>query len=240
MTAGTNDKKKVVFLGLLVFVALYFLYTNMLSGPSAEETAGSATPARTGAVAAPSPAVAMPESAAPPPRAAINRSRSEEFHPVLHPKRAEDRIDPTKIDPTLRLDLLAKVQAVDLAGGSRNLFQVGPPPPPPPPKPAEVLKGKEPKIALKPAKAAEAPKTTTPVEPPPPPIPLKYYGFSTARDNGRKTAFFLDGDNILLAAEGQTLNRRYKVVRIGPTFVVMEDTQSKHQQNLPLAPELAG
>ena len=91
------------------------------------------------------------------------------------------------VDPTLQLDLLAKVQAVDLAGGSRNLFQFGaarsakgrnrpkdraeggggpfvgpeaPPPPPAPPPPQP--------------------------EPPPPPIPLKYYAYWIARDNGQE------------------------------------------------------
>jgi hypothetical protein len=43
---------------------------------------------------------------------------------VLHSKRPEDRINPMTIDPTLRLELLAKVQGVELAGGSRNLFQL--------------------------------------------------------------------------------------------------------------------
>ena len=48
---------------------------------------------------------------------------------------------------------------------------------------------------------------------------------------------FLDGDEILYAAEGDTLKRRYKVIRIMPTSVLMEDTESKHQQPLPLVEE---
>ena len=49
--------------------------------------------------------------------------------------------------------------------------------------------------------------------------------------------FLLDGDEILYAAEGDTLKRRYKVIRIMPTSVLMEDTESKHQQPLPLVEE---
>src|ERR1035438_7911270 len=75
---------------------------------------------------------------------------------------------------------------------------------------------------------------------PPPPIPLKYYGFCTERTNGKKTAYFLDNDEIIQATEGTTLKGRYRVVRIGLNVVVMEDTQSKRQQNLPLEPEMAG
>jgi hypothetical protein len=42
-----------------------------------------------------------------------------------------------------------------------------------------------------------------------------------------------------MAAEGETLKRRYRVVRINPTSVVMEDTEVKKQQTLPLAEEAA-
>jgi hypothetical protein len=75
------------------------------------------------------------------------------------------------------------------------------------------------------------------VAPPPPPITLKYYGFSSPPGAGTKTAFFLDGEDILVAKEGETVKRRYRVVRIGVTSVVMEDTDSKRQQTIPLAEE---
>ena len=141
------------------------------------------------------------------------------------------------IDPTLRTDLLAKVQAVDVEGGRRNLFAVGQPPPPPLPP--------EPKIKPKAGSqvAAVAPPTGPPQPPPEPqapPITLKYYGYSSARGDNRKRAFFLDGDDILVAAEGETVKKRYRVVRIGVNSVVMEDTQFKHEQTLPLQEEAAG
>ena len=79
-----------------------------------------------------------------------------------------------------------------------------------------------------------------PAPPPPPPITLKYYGYSSARGDNRKHAFFLDGDDILVAAEGETVKKRYRVVRIGVNSVVMEDTQFKHEQTLPLQEEAAG
>jgi hypothetical protein len=150
---------------------------------------------------------------------------------VLHSKRPEDRIDPMTIDPILRLDLLAKVQAVVLSGGSRNLFQYGPPPV------KDALKGPEPKVVPQPVapvlKTDDQPKPIAP----PPPINLKYYGFSTGRMNGKKTAFFLDGDEISVAGEGETVKKRYRVVRIGVNSVLMEDTESKRQQSLPLTEE---
>ena len=121
-----------------------------------------------------------------------------------------------------------------LPADSRNLFTFGVPPPPK----VELPKGAEPKIVpttfvgprqlpvVQNESAREAP------APPPPPITFKYYGYSTARANGKKTAFFLDGDEILVAGEGETVKRRYRVVRIGVSSVMMEDVESKRQQPL--------
>ena len=253
MKLGTENKKKVAFLAVLTLVAGYLVYTNVFSGqggtpdrggaPPAPESAQTGAPAPPGPEGAPGQDTARTEAPGPkgtPPDS--NRSgssaRNEEFHPVLHSKRPEDRIDPMTIDPILRLDLLAKVQGVELAGGSRNLFQFSTPP-----VKVEALKGPEPKVIPKPGspgvRAGDDPaKPAGP--PPPPPINLKYYGFSTARNNGRKKAFFLDGDEISVAAEGDTVMKRYRVVRIGVNSVVMEDTESKRQQSLPLTEEQPG
>ena len=154
---------------------------------------------------------------------------------MLRPKRPEDRVDPATIDPELRLDLLAKVQEVKLDGGARNLFQFGTPP-----VKAVPLVGPETFLALgkpfvypQPDKKPEDPKPA--VEAPPPPIALKYYGLATKRIDGKKTAFFLDGEEIILAPEGYTVKKKYRVVRIGVNSVLMEDTESKRQQSLPLS-----
>jgi hypothetical protein len=242
---GAENRTKVAFLALLALVAGYLLYTNVFSQPGAGGPPPAQEPVRASAPALPGPEgnagqqTARTEAGRSP---GSNRSasgaRNEEFHPVLHSKRPEDRIDPMTIDPILRLDLLAKVQGVELAGGSRNLFQFSTPP-----VKVEALKGPEPKVIPKPAlpvvQAGDDPaKPAGP--PPPPPINLKYYGFSTARNNGRKTAFFLDGDEISVAGEGETVKKRYRVVRIGVNSVLMEDTESKRQQSLPLTEEQPG
>jgi hypothetical protein len=249
MKLGTENRTKVAFLAVLTLVAGYLVYTNVFSGPGGTPDRGGPPPAeqetaRAGPGGTP-PALPGPESTPErdTPRTEVPRAldssrsassaRNEEFHPVLHSKRPEDRVDPMTIDPILRLDLLAKVQGVELAGGSRNLFQFSTPP-----VKTEALKGPEPKVIPKPGSPV-AQAGADPAKPagPPPPINLKYYGFSTARNNGRKTAFFLDGDEISVAAEGDTVKKRYRVVRIGVNSVVMEDTESKRQQSLPLTEE---
>ena len=71
--------------------------------------------------------------------------------------------------------------------------------------------------------------TGPPPEAPPPPIPLKFYGF--VQGQGGKRAFFrLGEDDIFVASEGQTVQGRYKIVRIGLSAAVVEDTQFKNNQ----------
>ena len=223
-----RDQKGRIALGVLGAAALYMVYSTFLSGPPG---APSGTPARTSASA---PAAAVPASTEQTParRTVPSRGRSDEFHPVWRSKRLEDRVDPMKIDPTLMTDLLAKVMAVEPSGGSRNLFAFGTPPP----KEAE-LKGPEPKLRMGPPVAPPPPPPPGPAVEPPAPITLKFYGFSTQRNNGKRSAYFLDGDDILIASEGETLKRRYKVVRISAGSVVLEDTESKRQQSVPLTQE---
>ena len=232
------DRKKLAMLGGLVLIGGYVFYSNVLSGPS---TTTPSHPASTGAHSSATPPVAPIYAVKPAPsRRALMASRSnEEFRPSPKPKRPEERVDPMTIDPTLRVDLLAKVQAVDMQGGTRNLFQFSTAPPPPLPKEPTVPVGQG--VAAR-AKLNEPPPGPPQPPPPPqaPPILLKYYGYSSARGDNRKHAFFLDGDDILMATEGDMVKKRYRVVRIGVNSVVMEDTEFKHEQTLPLQEEAAG
>ena len=53
---------------------------------------------------------------------------------------------------------------------------------------------------------------------------------STPRADGTKRAFFLDGDDIFVAAEGELVKKRYRVVQIGVNSVIMEDTEFKNNR----------
>jgi hypothetical protein len=242
MKAGTEDRKKVAALTVLGLVAAYLVYSNVIAGggappPSpAPSTAPATTPMAERAKALALPAGQTGEAAHVPQskRAPAGRPRGEEFHPVFRSKRPEDQKDPLSIDPTLLLDRLAKLQAVTPESNGRNLFQFGQP------AAKELPKGPEPVIAV--VRKPMGPPVYVPPPPPPPPAPpaplqtnLKYYGIATRRANGKKTACFLDGEEIILASEGETVKKRYKVLRIGVNSVVMEETDSKRQQTLPLA-----
>jgi hypothetical protein len=244
MKLGSEDKKKVYALTVLGVIAVIAFYTQVIdngSRPSPAPAPKFAATEDTGAApATPEAPKGQPSAADPAPRASRKKlatvSRGDDFRPVLHSKRPEDRIDPLTVDPTLRTDLLAKLQGVAPEGGSRNLFQFGAAPP------KEGPKGPEPKIVVA-AKMFDYPRPLPPPTPPPPPPPpppeppinLKYYGVATKTVDGKKTALFLDGENTILAPEGSIVNKKYKVVRVGATSVVMENTENKKQQTLPLS-----
>jgi hypothetical protein len=154
----------------------------------------------------------------------------DDFRPTLKPP---EGLDLTRVDPTLKTDLLAKVRKVSVEGGSRSLFEFYTPPPPPVPKPAAIV----PKpLTASETKAAEMAKGPAP-PPPPPPIPLKFYGYSGAVRSTVRRAFFLDGEDIVQAGENETIRNRYKILRIGVNSAVVEDTVAKNQQTLQLADE---
>ena len=145
-------------------------------------------------------------------------------------------VDATRgdIDPTLRLDFLDRLSKVQAPASMRNLFEAGP--------------ATEPGIAgsvvpnrVIPVKTPELP----PVRPSYPitpliaaNIPYKYYGFAKPLNSGDgNRGFFMEGDNVFVAVEGQLLENRYLVVQLTPNDARVEDTQVKLGKTLPVVPE---
>jgi hypothetical protein len=128
-----------------------------------------------------------------------------------------------QLDPTLRMEAMLVTESLVYSGSGRNIFSAtsvpvdipkpiasvrpkpGPPPPPPPP----------------------------PGPPPPPPIDLKFFGTATAAD-GRREAFLLHGDDVFLAADGDIVQRKYKVISISANSILVEDMANNNRQTLPL------
>jgi len=63
---------------------------------------------------------------------------------------------------------------------------------------------------------------------------FKYYGYKVSKSDGHKAAFLLDGEDILIAGEDDTVKRHYRVVKIANTSITIEDTDFKSTQTLPL------
>lgn len=226
------DRQRVVILGaLVVLLVVVYLWNRNPDAPAAAPAPVSPVVQRP----APAPSASMM-----PVRATTRREehRIEEFRPSLKLKEGTDL---SRIDPTLRGDLLAKLKSDAMEGGVRSIFDFGAPPPPPvaPIKPGALLSAANLKPgsgSKDPAKASGAPAGP----PPPPPIPLKFFGYANSARGGAKRAFFLDGDDIQVAGENDTIRNRYKIIRIGVNSVVVEDMQSKHEQTLPLVEEMPG
>jgi hypothetical protein len=233
---GAEPKKMMVLAGIVLVGGGVVYWANKsdapagASAPPASSVKNPALPAST-----PAPARTTASSGGTSVYATRSAGRrgstsAEDFRPTL---KLPEGLDVSRIDPTLRLDLLAKVRQVSAEGGSRSLFEFYTPPPPPvtPPK-VDPIKP----LAAKPEGPPPPPAGPRP-PPPPPPIPLKFYGYSGAvRSNVRK-AFFLDGEDIVQAGENDTIRNRYKIVRIGVNSAEVEDIVAKNKQTLPLAEE---
>ena len=232
MKLGATPKQVAVLAGLSLLAAIAY-FSGGDDRPQSDAKRGAPAPVTlpvSGPRAAVTPAAAKTVAARP------NNSRrtSQEFKPVLRPRRVEDRIDPATIDPTLRTDLLARLGNVPIQGGSRPLFEFGTAPPPKAPDPGKIKPTGPVTVATVAPVAPTVPVTPAgPVKPQAPPIPLKFYGFTAARA-GAKRAFFLENEDVFVANEGEVVKKRYKVVRINLNSVVMEDTEFKQQQTLPL------
>jgi hypothetical protein len=228
---GAGDKKKVMILaGLGVTLVVVWFINRDPSAPAPAPIVR--VPVRPNPAG---PRDVLPEVSSVPrvaTRTSIGRGSIADFRPTL---KLKEGTDISKIDPSLHLDLLAKVKAVALTGGSRSLFEFSQPPAPPAPPPVAVNIYP----TMGPVYKPPAPPPAPPVKPPPPPIPLKFYGYSgTARSSGLRSAFFLDGEDIVIAKETDMVRNRYKIVRIGVNSAVVEDTTNKNQQTLPLIEEL--
>ncbi|HFB98068.1 MAG TPA: hypothetical protein ENJ62_02915 [Bryobacterales bacterium] len=232
MKVGAEPKKVAILVGLLA-VAAYLFYSNSTSdipdyAPPPRPAAVKTSPAKPPA-ARPAPR----RSAAPagPRRTAPGSGRG--FRPSLVVRRPEDRPDPMTLDPTLRLDLLAKLQQVRVEGVRRSLFEFGLPPALKKPEP-KLSAAKIEEIKQKQREAIAKRVAAKPAKPPPPPIRLKFYGYISRVHTNETKAFFLDGDRIFIAGEGDVINKRYKVVKIGAKSAVVEDTRHDHRQTLRL------
>lgn len=238
---GAEPRKVLMLGGLLVLAVFCYFYFGSSSGPGPSSTPAASRPAASAPVAAvPAPTVTRTVDRLRGPRGKAAADVLQ-FRPSLKPK-PDAQLDRASIDPTLRLDLLEKLQNVKVTGVSRSLFEYTSGPPPtqlakniPEPKPIKVSK------FVGPVQPTPPPKPVAAVKPPPPPIPLKFYGFIAPAKSGVKRAFFLDGEDIIVGSEGQLVKNRYKIVRIGVNSAVVEDTQFEHhQQTLPLVEEQTG
>lgn len=229
------ERNKLILLGAVSLIAVYTLYTQVFSAPPP------ITPRAPRAAGRQELEQGAPEQrrAARKPAgksAAREEIRGAAFRPSYPGGEGDEALDPHKVDPTLHVELLAKVRTIPFEGVERNIFAFGERKQVvAPPDPDEIAKAQ--KALEEAAKAQQAPPPPQPAEPSQPkapPIKWKYYGFAESSTDDQKRAFLLDGDEILIGAENDVFQKRYRIVRIGLTSIVVEDMQFKDQQTLPL------
>jgi hypothetical protein len=121
------------------------------------------------------------------------------------------------LDPTLRYDWLKASEDTEYKGSGRNIFR------------AEVVVSKP----ILPRAPKPVVNNTPPQPPPPPPIELKFFGFAS-KPGEPKRVFLSQGEDVFVAGEGDIVDRRYKILRISPTSVEVEDVLNNHRQEIQL------
>jgi hypothetical protein len=202
---GTEDKKKV-YLATGLGAVMLILLLRFLWQTFGPSPAPAPGPAPTTVVTAPRPA-------------SENETVQENTTAAAYARPASKVGGLAALDPTLHPEVMRQAESLAYTGSGRNIFsQFSAPPAIPKP--------------IAPVRQAHV-DTGPPPPPPPPPINLGFYGYA-AEKTGQKQVFLLHGDDIFIASEGDVVDRRYRVVKIGTASVQVEDIPYHNTQTLPL------
>ncbi len=128
---------------------------------------------------------------------------------------ADVKYQPLPVEnPSLRLDMLERIRKFEYSGRHRNIFSASLPPPPPP--------------NVKPGKAGSMP----PPLPPPLEVPVKFFGYVADLRTGLRRAFFTNGEDVFIVAEGEVLLSRFRLLRIGNNTADVEEVASGRRATL--------
>jgi hypothetical protein len=123
-------------------------------------------------------------------------------------------------EPNLRLDLLEKIHKTEYKGLHRDIF-TGAPLPAPRPEPN--------------ADSAGRGRYGPNVPPPPPPVqvPAQFFGYAS-RPGAKRVGFFLNGEDVIVVAEGDAFLGNFRLVHIGNDSADVEEISSGRHATVPL------
>jgi hypothetical protein len=139
--------------------------------------------------------------------------------------------------PDLRIDLLKKIQEAVYTGSNRDIFNGSAPPPSTKPQP-----GQQPKLVARKPVGDPYPIKPPPEPPLPPPVlPAQFFGYAARPGNTRRVAFFLQGEDVVVVAEGDPFLGNYRLVHIGNESADVEEMSSGRHFTVQLekAPDMA-
>jgi hypothetical protein len=155
----------------------------------------------------------MRQRARPPARAKANTPPSSAA--AVGKQKIPDEL--SRLDPLVNLELLKEYEDRPRPELGRNPF--------------EFVSAPARMAPLQTASAAPAP-----VQPPaPPPVTLKPMGYSEGK-GGIKEAMVSDEDQVFVVHEGDSVGSRYKIIKITPTVISVEDVTLHQTVDLPVPP----
>lgn len=150
-------------------------------------------------------------------------------HPATAPGAASGhaaaRVSNAQLDPTLHMEGMLLAESLEYTGTGRNIFSAS--------SIAPVTKIPAPVASARPKQITAPVQPINTGPPPPPPIDLRFFGLAT-RSDGSREAFFLKGDDVFLAKQGDIVSRRYRINTITATSAEVTDLQTNNTQRLPL------
>jgi len=210
LKTGSDDKKKVIIVAVLGVVVL------ALVGWDLVRIFGGGTP--------PPPLPPQIVNSTAQPSLPANAPTQTMAVPQSVPEHAAQEVPGSLagLDPTLHPEWMAAAESLKYQGTGRNIFSVSS-------TPVQIEKPLGP---VRPGKAHAVKVAQGP--PPPPPVDLKYFGYETHPD-GQRRVFLLHDDDIFIAAQGDVVDHRYRIVGIAPLSITVEDIPYNDTQTLPLS-----
>lgn len=132
-------------------------------------------------------------------------------------------------NPQLHTDGVERARKTEYKSSGRNIFSRERELPTPPP-PATQPKKKD-------RYGPEVP--VTPPPPPPPTLPVKFFGYGTVPNGTIRLAFFTDGQEIYVVAEGELLLNRFRILKIGNANLDFEEVSTGLRGTAPLEEQAA-
>jgi hypothetical protein len=133
-------------------------------------------------------------------------------------------------NPHIRMDEIARARKTEYKSSGRNPFS--PVQAPLAPKPSQ---DKKPDLV--------GPQQPPPTAPPPPltlPANVKCFGFGVVPNGTSRRAFFTDGEEVHVVAEGEVFLKRYRILRIGNVNLEFEEISTGRIGTAPIEEQPGG